>query len=66
LDFEQAHERNMPSIRTFRTFLAVVKHGTFAAAGKEIGLTAAAVGLQIRALEEDLNQVLFVARVRSC
>jgi DNA-binding transcriptional LysR family regulator len=49
----------MPSIRTFKTFLAVVKHGTFAGAGKEIGLTSAAVGLQIRALEEELNQVLF-------
>lgn len=55
----------MPSIRTFRTFLAVVKHGTFAAAGKEIGLTAAAVGLQIRALEEDLNQALFDRSARS-
>jgi DNA-binding transcriptional LysR family regulator len=49
----------MASIRTFKTFLAVAKHGTFAAAGKEIGLTAAAVGLQIRALEEELNQALF-------
>lgn len=49
----------MSSIRSFKTFLAVVKHGTFAAAGKEIGLTAAAVGLQIRALEQDLNQTLF-------
>jgi DNA-binding transcriptional LysR family regulator len=49
----------MASIRTFKTFLAVARHGTFAAAGKEIGLTAAAVGLQIRALEEELNQVLF-------
>ena len=49
----------MPSIRTLKTFLAVAKFGTFAAAGKEIGLTAAAVGLQVRALEEDLNQVLF-------
>lgn len=55
----------MPSIRTFKTFLAVVRHGTFAAAGKEIGLTAAAVGLQIRALEEDLDQVLFDRGPRS-
>ncbi|MBA3902675.1 MAG: LysR family transcriptional regulator [Rhodocyclaceae bacterium] len=55
----------MPSIRTFKTFLAVVKHGTFAAAGKEIGLTAAAVGLQIRSLEEDLNQALFDRGARS-
>jgi DNA-binding transcriptional LysR family regulator len=49
----------VPSFRIFRTFVAVVKHGTFAAAGKEIGLTAAAVGLQIRSLEQDLNLVLF-------
>jgi DNA-binding transcriptional LysR family regulator len=49
----------MPSIRTLKTFLAVTRHGSFSAAGKEIGLTAAAVGLQIRALEADLNQTLF-------
>src|SRR5438067_5361912 len=55
----------MTSIRTFKTFLAVAKHGTFAAAGKEIGLTPAAVGLQIRALEEELNQVLFDRGARS-
>lgn len=55
----------MASIRTFKTFLAVAKHGTFAAAGKEIGLTAAAVGLQIRALEEELDQVLFDRGPRS-
>lgn len=55
----------MPSIRTLKTFLAVARHGTFAAAGKEIGLTPAAVGLQIRALEEELNQVLFDRGPRS-
>ncbi len=55
----------MPSIRTFKIFLAVAKHGTFAAAGKEIGLTAAAVGLQIRALEDELDQVLFDRGPRS-
>lgn len=55
----------MPSIRTLKTFLAVIKHGTFAAAGKEIGLTAAAVGLQMRALEVELNLVLFDRGARS-
>ncbi|OZI31037.1 LysR family transcriptional regulator [Bordetella genomosp. 10] len=49
----------MPSIRTLKTFLAVARHGSFAAAGKHVGLTAAAVGLQIRALEEDLHCRLF-------
>jgi DNA-binding transcriptional LysR family regulator len=55
----------MASIRTFKTFLAVARHGSFAAAGKEVGLTAAAVGLQIRTLEEELNQVLFDRGPRS-
>lgn len=45
----------MPSIRTLKTFLAVSRYGTFAAAAKHIGLTPAAVGLQMRSLEEDLR-----------
>jgi len=49
----------MPSIRTLKSFLAVAGHGSFSAGGKEIGLTAAAVGLQVRSLEADLNQALF-------
>jgi DNA-binding transcriptional LysR family regulator len=55
----------MSSIRTLKTFLTVARHGSFAAAGKEIGLTAAAVGLQIRALEADLRQGLFDRSGRS-
>ena len=49
----------MSSIRTLKSFLAVSRLGSFAAAGKEIGLTAAAVGQQIRALEDELCKVLF-------
>jgi DNA-binding transcriptional LysR family regulator len=49
----------MPSIRTLRTFLAVARGGSFAAAGKAIGLTAAAVGQQVRALDEELHLTLF-------
>ena len=49
----------MSSIRTLRTFLAVARHGSFAAAGAEVGLTPAAVGLQMRALEQDFNRPLF-------
>ena len=49
----------MPAIRTLKTFLSVVRHGSFSAAGREIGLTAAAVGLQVRALEAELHQPLF-------
>ena len=49
----------MSSIRTLKSFLAVARLGSFSAAGKEIGLTAAAVGQQIRALEDELRKVLF-------
>lgn len=47
------------SIRSLKTFLAVVRHGTFAAAAKEIGLTQAAVSLQMKALEDELKTRLF-------
>ncbi|MEO8081256.1 MAG: LysR family transcriptional regulator [Caldimonas sp.] len=49
----------MPSIRNLRTFLAVARLGSFAAAAKDVGLTSAAVGQQVRALEDELRQVLF-------
>ncbi|MEP6559410.1 MAG: LysR family transcriptional regulator [Burkholderiales bacterium] len=55
----------MPSIRTLKTFLSVAQCGSFAAAGKQIGLTAAAVGLQIRALEDELRQPLFDRSARA-
>lgn len=49
----------MSSIRTLKSFLAVARLGSFSAAGKEIGLTAAAVGQRIRALEDELHKALF-------
>ena len=49
----------MPAIRTLRIFLAVARGGSFAAAGEEAGLTAAAVGQQMRALEAELGRPLF-------
>ncbi|MEB2351539.1 MAG: LysR family transcriptional regulator [Burkholderiaceae bacterium] len=55
----------MSSVRTMKTFLAVARRGSFAAAGAEIGLSAAAVGLQMRTLEEDLRQQLFDRSGRS-
>jgi len=49
----------MASIRTLQTFLSAARLGSFAAAGQEVGLTAAAVGLKIRSLEEELGVPLF-------
>lgn len=55
----------MPSIRTLQTFLAAARLGSFAAAGQEVGLTAAAVGLQVRALEQELGVPLFDRSARA-
>lgn len=52
-------------MRTLKTFLTVARCGSFAAAANEVGLTAAAVGLQMNALEESLGQVLFDRARRS-
>ncbi len=49
----------MSNIRSLEIFLAVADHGSFAAAGEVIGLTQSAVSLQIKALEEDFDVILF-------
>ena len=48
-----------------KTFIAVCKHGTFAAAGDRIGLTQSAVSSQIKRLEEALGFELFDRTGRS-
>ena len=55
----------MASIRTLQTFLSAARLGSFAAAGQEVGLTAAAVGLQVRALEAELGCTLFDRSARA-
>jgi DNA-binding transcriptional LysR family regulator len=52
-------------INELRTFIAVCRHGTFAAAGERIGLTQSAVSSQIRRLEEALGFELFDRTGRS-
>jgi DNA-binding transcriptional LysR family regulator len=46
-------------IRELKTFLTVVRSGTFAAAGKQVGLTQSAVSAQIKNLEDTLGVALF-------
>ena len=55
----------MASIRTLQTFLAAARLGSFAAAGQEVGLSSAAVGLQVQALERELGVRLFDRSARS-
>lgn len=47
------------SIKALRTLRAIVQQGSFAAAGDKLGLTQAAVSIQIRQLEEQLGVTLF-------
>ena len=49
----------MINFRSLEIFIAVVDHGSFAAAGDAIGLTQSAVSLQIKALEESFETILF-------
>lgn len=49
----------MSSIRFLRTFIAVAEEGSFAAAADRVALTSAAVGQQMRALEDEMRRALF-------
>ena len=46
-------------IKTLYTLIAIVDHGSFAAAGQSVGLSASAVSLQIGALEDETGLPLF-------
>jgi DNA-binding transcriptional LysR family regulator len=52
-------------IREIKTFLAIARCGSFAAAGNQIGLTQSAVSAQIKNLEETLGLRLFDRTGRS-
>lgn len=52
-------------LRELKTFVAVARHGTFAAAGQRVGLTQSAVSAQMRVLERGLGQRLFERNGRS-
>lgn len=47
------------SLRAFRTFQAIARHGSFARAGDAVGLTQSAVSLQVKALEAEFRVQLF-------
>lgn len=54
--------RKLPPLGMLRSFEAAARHISFARAGDELGVTAAAVSQQVRALEEHLGQGLFLRR----
>lgn len=54
--------RKLPPLAMLRSFEAAARHVSFARAGQELAVTAAAVSQQVRALEEHLGQPLFLRR----
>jgi DNA-binding transcriptional LysR family regulator len=55
----------MSSIRVLKNFISITRHGSVAAAAREIGLTAAAAGQQLQHLEEEIGIELFDRNKRS-
>lgn len=49
----------MSSVRLLKTFVAVATEGSFAGAARQVALSQAAVGLQMRQLEDALRRPLF-------
>ena len=56
---------HLPPLDSLRFFEAAARHQSFVLAGKELGVTAAAVGHRIRTLEKHLDAELFERRRRS-
>lgn len=57
--------RRLPSLNALRAFEAAARHLSFTRSARELGVTQAAVSHQIRALESELGQPLFVRRTRA-
>lgn len=55
----------MSTIRMLKTFVAVADHGSFAAAADRVALTPAAVGAQMKAMEDEFKRSLFDRAGRS-
>jgi LysR family glycine cleavage system transcriptional activator len=54
--------RKLPPLAMLRSFEAAARHVSFARAGQELAVTAAAISQQVRALEDHLGQPLFLRR----
>jgi LysR family transcriptional regulator, glycine cleavage system transcriptional activator len=57
--------RRLPSLNALRAFEAAGRRLSFTEAARELNVSAAAVGQQIRMLEENLGEALFVRRHRA-
>ncbi len=54
--------RNLPSLNGLRAFEVAARCGSFVLAGEELGVSSAAVSLQVKSLENHLGKKLFVRK----
>lgn len=52
--------RKLPPLNSLRAFEAAARFGSFVLAGQELGVSSAAVSLQVKSLEENLGKKLFL------
>jgi LysR family glycine cleavage system transcriptional activator len=57
--------RRLPSLLSLRAFEATARHLSFTVAVRELNVTQSAISRHVRALEEDLGQMLFVRMHRA-
>ena len=57
--------QRLPSLTSLRTFEAAARLLSFAKAAEELSVTPAAVGFQIKQLEEELGAPLFIRKHRA-
>lgn len=55
----------LPSINALRSFEAAARHQSFTLAAAELSVTPAAIGFQVKRLEEDLGRPLFIRTHRA-
>lgn len=52
--------RTLPPLNSLRAFEAAARLGSFVVAGEELGVSSAAISLQVKSLEENLGKKLFL------
>lgn len=58
-------KNRLPSINALRSFEAAARHQSFTLAAAELSVTPAAIGFQVKRLEEDLGRPLFIRKHRA-
>lgn len=64
-DILESMSKRLPSLTALRTLEAAARHKSFSKAGEELAVTPAAVGFQIKQLEDEIGAKLFIRKHRA-